>query len=553
MTKKTFEMEWAGEKLVAEFNDLAGQSNGSVMVRYGETVVLATATMGREKTGIDYFPLTVDFEEKFYASGQILGNQYSRREGKSDEAIIKGRIIDRTIRPLFDANIRNEVQVVVSVLAIGAYDPDIPALIATSLALSTSDIPWGGPIGAVCLTRAKGSDQLECNPTIDHRFEKDTDLELICCGKEGEITMIEVEADEIEEGAMGEALSQALTAIHEIEDFQQEIIAQIGKVKKEFTAPRLTDEALALFKETVEPKLDGAIFSNASKKGIDELCQEWLGLFEEKFGKKDVFIADSYFEDRVNRVIHEEAVLHGRRPDGRALDELRPLFAQAGGVSEALHGSGIFYRGGTHIFTALTLDSLQRGLILETPRGEKIKHFFHHYNFPPFSAGETGKMSGPNRRMIGHGALAEKALRSVIPATEVFPYTIRLVSESLASNGSTSMGSVCASTLALMDGGVPIKKAVAGIAIGLMLLKEDSYVLLTDIQGPEDHHGDMDFKVAGTDTGITAIQLDIKLHGVPLPILKEALQKAKTARSTILATLTNAIAVPRKNTRLSHR
>jgi polyribonucleotide nucleotidyltransferase len=522
------------------------------MIRYGNSVVLGTVVMSHhDKEGLEYFPLTVDYDEKFYASGQILGSQYVRREGRpTEEAILRGRIVDRTIRPLFPSHIRRDVHVVITTLAIDEDDPDILAVLAASLSLAVSDIPWNGPVGAVRISRKRGESGFEINPTFANRPEEGMDFEMICCGKEGNINMIEVGARQISEADIAKAFELASLHIKVVEDFQQKIVAELGKAKQEFVKEVLGEDEIAYFTETITPAIDAAIFSGAGGKEINALKSTWLTSYAEKFPEGKRVLADEYYEEVINNIIHKEAIDTGRRPDGRTLDEVRPLFAEAGGISPALHGTGIFYRGGTHIFSALTLGGPEDAMTIDTLIGiEKKRHFMLHYNFPPFSSGETGRMGGTNRRMIGHGALAEKALRAVIPERSIFPYTIRIVSESMASNGSTSMGSVCAGTLALMDGGVPITAPVAGIASGLMMsenyTEDKKYALLTDIQGPEDHHGDMDFKVAGTAKGVTAIQMDVKVGGIPIPILIEALEKARLARLHILKTLTAAIEAPR--------
>lgn len=547
MESKKFEMDFAGKTLSAEFTDLANQTNGSVIVKYGNTAVLATAVMGQDDKDSDYFPLTVDYEEKFYASGTIRGSQYQRREGKpSDDAILRGRIIDRTIRPLFDHHIRRDVQVVITTLAIDEYDPDIFAVIAGSIAVATSDIPWNGPVGAVRIARKRGSENWIVNPTFIERPDEGLDFEMVVCGKDGLINMIEVEAGEVSEDEMTEALELASKFISKVESFQKKIIAEVGKTKQSFPKAEIPSEEIALFNEVVTPKLEKAMFNGPGKHGIYELHDELEEIYKEKFPEGKWKNIEAYFEEAVNDRLHKEAIENTRRPDGRSMDELRKLFAKAGGISDALHGSGIFYRGDTHIFTALTLGGPQDNLTIDSADGtEKKKRFLHHYNFAPFSVGEVGRMGGTNRRMIGHGALAEKSLRAVLPAKDKFPYTIRLVSETLSSNGSSSMGSVCASTLALMDGGVPITRPVAGIAMGLMYESDSKYKVLTDIQGPEDEHGDMDFKVAGTTNGITGVQLDVKVTGVPIKILGEALLQSKKARLEIIDVLTSAISTPK--------
>lgn len=546
MLKKTFSVDIGGKTMIAEFSDLADQANGSVILRYGKTAVLATATMGEtERHEIDYFPLTVDYEERFYAAGQILGSRFMRREGRpSEEAILSGRIVDRTIRPLFNHNLRNEVQVVLTILSIDEDDPDVLGVIAASLALGVSDIPWDGPVSAVRIGKKKEGEVI-INPTYLERAFDDYYYDVLACGKGDSINMIEIASDEASEQEILHALSESSKIHSALEAWQKEIISVMGKEKKLVTHATYADEVVAHFNEHVAPKLSGALISGEpGKAGIKKLKEEWLAQVATDI--PDVIKrAGHYYEEKVDELLHIEAVQNTRRPDGRNMDQVRSLFALAGEMSPMAHGTGVFYRGGTHVFTALTLGGPGDSLIVDSiEHQDESKRFMHHYNFPPFSSGETGRLGGVNRRAVGHGALAEKALLPMIPKKEDFPYTIRLVSECMASNGSTSMASTCASTLALMDGGVPIKRPVAGIAMGLMSLGE-KYKVLTDIQGPEDHHGDMDFKVAGTTEGITAAQMDVKVGGIPLFILEEALIGAKKARLHILETMTKAIANPR--------
>lgn len=549
MKSREFSTQIGGEKLTATFSDLTEQASGSVILSYGNTVVLATAVMSKYKReGIDFFPLTVDYEERFYASGEILGNRFKRREGRaSDEAILSGRIVDRAIRPLFPQYIRNEVQVIITILSIGKDDPDVLAINAASLALGTSDIPWDGPVSAIRLGKHVGSEILETNPIYDFREHDDMVLEIIACGKDGKISTIEAEAVEQSEEELEKVLNRASKEIEALNDFQKKIISEIGKEKKLIPKDDISDEAKKLFEKEFSPRLKKDIWGEAGHGKIHVIVEDWIAVFKEKFLEENSVLAIEHFEEAVNQVLHEAAVKEGRRADGRGFDDVRSLFAKAGGVSETLHGSGIFYRGGTHVLSALTLGGPEDIQTLDGIETKSEKHFMHHYNFPPYSSGEVKKVGTTNRREIGHGALAEKALRGVLPSKKDFPYTIRVVSESMASNGSTSMASTCASTIALMDGGVPIKAPVAGIAMGLMMLNDKNYKILTDIQGPEDHHGDMDFKVAGTENGITAIQLDIKVGGIPIPILAEAMGKAKLARQKILEVIKREIPAPRPN------
>ncbi|MBI4691913.1 MAG: polyribonucleotide nucleotidyltransferase [Candidatus Terrybacteria bacterium] len=557
MQTKTYETDFGGKKLSVEISDLADQANGSVLVRYGETAVFATSVMSKNRReGIDYLPLTVDYEEKFYAAGQILGSRFMRREGRpSEEAILTGRAIDRTIRPLFDSRIRNEIQVTVLALAVDREnDSDVPAILAGSLALAISDIPWSGPVGAVRigLVPPAGGNNFLVNPTFEER--KKSLLDIVACGKDGKINMIEAGAFEIPEDTVVKALEKAADEIAKIQKFQEEIIADIGKKK---IIPEIKEEPAEMkgfFDKNALESAERAIFSGA-KEEIGEAKTLWMKIAMEKFGEENAFLADDHFENRINDIIHKEILDspagEEKRPDGRKIDEIRSLYARAG-ILPVLHGSGIFYRGGTHVLSILTLGGPKDVQLIEGMEVQTEKHFMHHYNFPPFSTGETGRMGGPGRREIGHGALVEKALLPVIPSREEFPYTIRIVSESMASNGSTSQGSVCASTLALMDAGVPIKEPVAGIAMGLIMsqqLTADSrqqYKILTDIQGPEDHHGDMDFKCAGTKNGITAIQMDVKVDGVSVEILEKTLAQAKKARMEIMEAMLKEIPEPRK-------
>lgn len=554
MTSKKFEVPASAlasageEKLVAEFTDLAENAHGSVMLRLGDTVVLATAVMSKGEKEADYFPLTVEYEERFYASGQILGSQFIRREGKpSDEAVLSGRITDRTIRPLFNQSMRNEVQVIVTVLSLDKYDPDVLGVIASSLALATSDIPWNGPVSAVRIGKMKGSDDFLVNPSYEIRNKAESgeyEFDLLACGKDGMINMIEVGANEVSEEVLMQAMEKAREEIEKIQKFQTEIIKEIGKTKKEVKKIEVPTDLKEAFEKEVVAKLETTM-GEAGKHKIYALEEEWFKYLAENLPEADQKLAETLFHEAINDFIHKKAIEDGVRFDGRDFDELRPLFAKAGGISPVLHGSGIFYRGGTHILSALTLGGPKDSQVIDGMEYRTKKRFMHHYNFPPFSSGEVGRVGVTNRRATGHGALAEKALLPVLPSKETFPYTIRIVSEAFASNGSTSMGSVCGSTLALMDAGVPIKKPVAGIASGLMMLG-NKYKVLTDIQGPEDEHGDMDFKVAGTRDGVTAVQMDVKVDGISLPILREAFEKAKKARFQILDVIEKEIKEPRK-------
>lgn len=551
MQKKEFSVEIGGKNLVAVFSDLAEKANGSVLLRYGNTSVLATAVISDHKReGIDFFPLVVDYEEKFYAAGEILGSRFMRREGRpSDEAILGGRMVDRTIRPLFNHAERREVQVIITILSIGDDDPDVVAINAASLALATSNIPWNGPVSAVRAGKIAEKSEFVVNPTYAEREQ--AELDLVSCGKDGNINMIEAGACEASEAEMEDALVKATEEIERIQEFQKKIIAEIGKEKLSSEDGGVSSALKKLFAERFETRIEEAVFNSDHRAHID-LKIEWDTLVKELLSDEDAEPGGEYFEEKIDEVLHRGALENDRRADGRKMDEIRPLYVQAGDVSPLLHGTGIFYRGGTHVLSVLTFGGPRDAQTIEGMEIQTKKRFMHHYNFPPFSSGETGRVGGMNRRMIGHGALAEKALVPIIPSEKEFPYTIRIVSEVLSSNGSTSMGSVCASTLALMDAGVPIKKPAAGIAMGLMLSqpttnnkKPSNYKILTDIQGPEDHHGDMDFKVAGTRDGITAVQMDVKVDSIPVSILVEAFAKAQKARLFILDTIEKHIAAPR--------
>jgi polyribonucleotide nucleotidyltransferase len=548
MKKTEFSMELGGKTLTAEFSDLAENANGSVILRLGKSAVLATAVMSKnERQGIDYFPLTVDYEEKFYAAGAILGSRFMRREGRpSEEAILSGRIVDRTIRPLFDQYIRNEVQVVVTVLSLDEDDPDVLAINAASLALAVSDIPWHGPVSAVRVGKHNGNGDFQINPTYTERNDPNHELDMMVCGRNGTVNMIEVGARMVLEDVLTNALKQATEEHSKLQEFQSKIVEKLGKKKRVMEKPILSEGALTLFEDDIRPTLKKLVFSGPGAEKIYERRDEWVKKLADVHPDEHMDTAASHFEDAVDELLHSEGLDNNTRADGRGMDEVRELYAEAGGVSEMIHGTGIFYRGGTHVLSALTLGGPEDSLIIDSIENQDgHKRFMHHYNFPPFSTGETGRLGGMNRRMIGHGALAEKALTPVIPPKEDFPYTIRIVSEAMASNGSTSMASVCGSTLALMDGGVPISSPVAGIAMGLLMSDEKKYKVLTDIQGPEDHYGDMDFKVSGTSEGVTAVQMDVKVGGIPISILEEAFDKARSARLHILETITSAISEPR--------
>lgn len=561
---KSFKLEIGGRELTVEIKNLAEQANGDVLVRYGDTLVLSTCVMSPDKKeGIDFFPLTVDYEERYYAAGKIRGPRYIKREGRpSDEAICNARLIDRTIRPRFPQNLSREVQVVNTVLSWdGENDPDILAIIATSLSLSISDIPWLGPLAAIRIGRKDG--QFILNPSYADREKSDMDL-ILSAGfdSKGEllVNMIEGSFDESEESLVLEALEFSREALGKICDFQKQIQSQKGKDKISIGEPPkdlLLEQEIKTFlgkriEEAIYQKEKTTRFADINQlKGEVSIFVEgkYPGLNKSRYGM-------SFLEKEVERIIHENIILQGKRPDGRKIDEIRQLSIEAG-ILPRTHGSGLFCRGQTKSLSILTLGAPGDQQLVEGMEIVGKKRFMHHYNFPPYSVGEIRPMRGPGRRDIGHGMLAEKALLPLIPPAEQFPYTIRIVSEILSSNGSTSMASVSSSSLALMDAGVPIKAPAAGIALGLMqdqngkysvgddISGKARYKILADIQGPEDHHGDMDFKVAGTNEGITAIQMDVKISGITSEILKETLFQGKKIRLGILEEMKKILPAPR--------
>jgi len=546
MDTKTYSIDIGGKTLTAEFNDLVENADASVMMSYGDTRVLITAIMDTKAGDMPFFPLVVDYEEKFYAAGQILGSRFVRREGKpSDAAVLSARMVDRTIRPLFDQRIRQSTQVVVTVLSLGEDDPDVLAILGASLALGVSDIPWNGPIGVARIGKKTEHEEHTVNPTYEYRAGDDVEIDTLACGRDGLINMIEMSGNQASETTAHQTLEHAHTTINELVAWQETIITERGSAKRTVELPETSENIKHAFEDTFRSRLDEYVFSGPGKSKHEELLAEWIEYVKEHYPEENAELAEAYFEEHVDTRIHDAAIDEKQRADGRALNEVRDLYAQAGGISPVAHGSGVFYRGGTHILTVLTLGGPGDAQVIDEIETQQARRFMHHYNFPPFSVGETGRVGGFNRRQIGHGKLAEKALEPVLPSRETFPYTIRVVSEALSSNGSTSQGSICASTLALMDGGVPITAPVAGIAIGLAYRNESEYALLTDIQGPEDHHGDMDFKVAGTRKGITAVQMDVKVAGIPINILKEAFADAKKAREHILDVMEAEIATPR--------
>ncbi len=547
--KHVFSTTLAGRPLSVEIGELAKQANGAVLVRYGDTVVLSAAVASKKAGTGDFFPLTVHYIEKMYAVGKVPGG-FIKREGRpSEAATLTSRLIDRPLRPMFPEGVRNDIQITNTVLSVDQdCTPEMAAMLGASLALAVSDIPFDGPVAGVNVGRVNG--EIVINPTVAQA--ELSDIELTVAGTATAINMVESSAKEVSEADMLEALLKGHAAIKELVAFQNEIVAQIGKEKFEFTLAEVAPEVAAQVGERYKSRMIQAIQTQEKKAreaAVDAVMEEATEFFAAVYADrddydqlmKDVSTALHDLEkDEVRRLITKERV----RPDGRRIDEIRPLSSSVA-LLPRVHGSGLFTRGQTQVLTAATLAPLGEHQVIDGLGIEEGKRFIHHYNFPNFSVGETGRVGSPGRREIGHGALGERALKQVIPAPEDFPYTIRLVSEVLESNGSSSQASICAGTLALMDAGVPIKAPVAGIAMGLVMEGED-YTVLTDIQGLEDHLGDMDFKVAGTAAGITALQMDIKIQGITEAILTEALTQAKKARLEILDELVSTLPEARK-------
>ncbi|WP_099362976.1 polyribonucleotide nucleotidyltransferase [Fredinandcohnia onubensis] len=542
--KQVFSMDWAGRQLTVEIGQLAKQANGAALVRYGETAVLSTATASKEPKPLDFFPLTVNYEERLYAVGKIPGG-FIKREGRpSEKAILASRLIDRPIRPLFADGFRNEVQVVSIVMSVDQdCSSEMAAMFGSSLALSVSDIPFEGPIAGVTVGRV--DNQFIINPSV--KDQEMSDIHLVVAGTKDAINMVEAGAEEVPEEVMLEAIMFGHEEIKRLIAFQEKIVAEIGKEKREIVLYELDSELEAQIRAKAEEDINKAVQvaeKHAREDAINEVKAAILAEYtdqevDDATLKQVKEILNKLVKEEVRRLITVEKV----RPDGRQIDEIRPLSSEVGLLSRT-HGSGLFTRGQTQALSICTLGALGDVQILDGLGIEETKRFMHHYNFPQFSVGETGPMRGPGRREIGHGALGERALEPVVPTEKDFPYTIRLVSEVLESNGSTSQASICASTLAMMDAGVPIKAPVAGIAMGLIKSGEH-YTVLTDIQGMEDHLGDMDFKVAGTSKGVTALQMDIKIAGLSREILEEALQQAKKGRMQILDSMLATLTTPR--------
>ena len=547
MESKIFNLEIDGKPLTVTVNDFAERANGSVFVRFGETTVLATCVMGENDVdGIDYFPLSVNYEEKFYAGGRIFGSRFTRREGKpSDESVLISRLIDRTLRPLFDKDIKKEVSITVTLLSFdGKLDPAIIGIFAASLCLLISDIPWNGPVAGVRIG------QNEQNLIAFPDYEKREEIDLVVSGlkdKDNSIifNMFEAKLSEKKEETISKAVSFAKEYIEKLLNFQLEIQKQVGKEKKILKAKERKEEIEKDIIDTFDDRFEKEIDSH-------DLANEIKTYLKEKYeDSQSVNYGMNFVENVLEKALHDLVLKKEKRPDNRGFDEIRNLFADVNYLPR-VHGSGVFVRGQTKALSVLTLGGPGEEKILESVELDGKKRFMHHYNFPPFSVGDPRPSRGPGRREIGHGRLGEKALEPIIPDFDSFPYTIRIVSEVLSSNGSSSMASTRAACLALMDGGVPIKDMVAGIAMGIIVdldnskpVKERKYKILTDIQGPEDHYGDMDFKVAGTKNGVTALQMDVKFDGITEEMLAFGLEKARNARLKILDEMKAVISEPR--------
>ncbi len=551
MSKEIFSMDFCGRKLTVETGEIAKQAGGSVIVRYEDTVVLSAATGNHTPKDTDFFPLTVTFEEKLYSVGKIPGG-FLRREGRpSEHATLTARMIDRPIRPLFPEGFRNEVQVVNTVLSVDQdCSADMAAMFGASCALCVSDVPFNGPIAGVIVGRVDG--EYVINPTVE-QLEK-SDIHLTVAGTKDAINMVEASAKIVSEEAMLGALLFGHEHIKMLCAFQEEILAKVAKQKMEVSLYEINPEIKSIIDEQGKKRLEEAVSIKLKLERygkIDEITDEMAAIFEakeyatDKEKEKTVKQAKEYCTEIVANEVRRLISVEKIRPDGRKLDEVRPLDSQID-LLPRVHGSALFTRGETQVLSVTTLGALGDNQIIDDLTEVEEKRFMHHYNFPPYSVGETGRMGNPGRREIGHGALGEKALAQVLPTVEEFPYAIRTVAEVLESNGSSSQASICAGSMSLMAAGVPIKAPVAGVAMGLITFG-DHYSILTDIQGMEDHYGDMDFKVAGTTEGITALQMDIKIDGINRQILEEALEQARIGRLQIMENMMTAISTPRED------
>ena len=541
---RVFKTMFAGRELVVETGKTCELSNGSCWVRYGETVVMANVTASvKPREGVDFFPLSVDYEERLYSVGRIPGS-FMKREGKpSEKAILTSRVVDRPIRPLFPKDMRNDVSVVMTVLAVDPDNsPEIVGMIATSIAISISDIPWNGPIGGISVGLVDG--EIVLNPTLEQRARND--LNLTVAGTKDKVVMIEAGANEVDDDTMLNAIIAGHTEIKKLVDFISDIQAQIGKKKFEFESMEVDHDMFDAIEEFAADRVKVALDTddkNKREEMLNPIKDDIHAKFDELYPEKTAMIDECIY--KLQKKIVRNWLYEGKRVDGRGIDDIRPLAAEVG-ILPRVHGSGLFTRGQTQVLTVATLGPVSDAQKIDGLDEEDTKRYMHHYNFPSYSVGETKPSRGPGRREIGHGALAERALEPVIPPVEEFPYALRLVSEVLSSNGSTSQGSICGSTLALMDAGVPIKAPVAGISCGLITRDDGSFQTMVDIQGLEDFFGDMDFKVGGTKKGITAIQVDIKVDGLTYDIIKEAFAKTHKARDYILdEVMLKAIPEPR--------
>lgn len=543
---RTFETIYAGRKILVETGKTCELSNGSCWVHYGDTVVMANVTASaKPREGVDFFPLSVDYEERMYAVGKIPGS-FMKREGKpSEKAILTSRMVDRPIRPLFPKDMRNDVSVVMTVLSVDPdCSPEIAGMIATSIAISISDIPWNGPIAGISVGLIDG--KIILNPTLEQRAV--TDLNLTVAGSMEKIVMIEAGANEVDDDTMLNAIIEGHKEIKKMVAFISDIQAQIGKKKFEFESQEVDHNMFDAIEEFASERVKFALDTNDKnirEERLTPIKDDIHAKFDELYPEKELMIDECIY--KLQKKIVRNWLYEGKRVDGRGIDEIRPLASEVGLVPR-VHGSGLFTRGQTQVLTIATLGPVSEAQKLDGLDEEESRRYMHHYNFPSYSVGETKPSRGPGRREIGHGALAERALAPVIPSVEEFPYSLRLVSEVLSSNGSTSQGSICGSTLALMDAGVPIKAPVAGISCGLITKPDsDEFMTMVDIQGLEDFFGDMDFKVGGTHKGITAIQVDIKVDGLTYDIIKEAFAKTHKARNYILdEIMLKAIPEPRK-------
>jgi len=541
MNKIVQEIEIGNRKLSLETGFLAQQANGSVLGRYGDTVVLATVCSAPAKESLGYFPLSVEYEERLYAGGKIKTSRFIKREGRpSDNAILNARLIDRSIRPLFPKDYLKEVQVIVTILSVDQEnDPDVVAAVATSAALSISDIPWAGPVSTVRV--GLKDNQLVINP-VNGELAKSS-LNLVVSATKEAVVMIEAAAHEVSEEQMAEAIEYAKKENDKIVAVIEELAGAVGRTKEVYEVKQLDEELKKEVLDYIQGNFTPDFFEiekSDRKKEIETFKANLYAAFEGKLAKEEM---DKLYEEVLKQKMRALILKEEKRVGGRKLDEIRQLYVEVG-ILPRTHGSALFQRGDTQILTIVTLGSTSLGQLIESMEGEETKRYMHHYNFPPYSVGEAKRMGFPSRREIGHGALAEKAVFPVIPGEEQFPYAVRVVSETLSSAGSTSMGSVCGSTLALMDAGVPLKSPVAGIAMGIIVENKD-YKILSDIQDLEDFYGDMDFKVAGTDKGITALQLDVKTLSLTAKVLKEVLDQAKKGREFILQAMLKVLGQPR--------